>query len=119
LGELQTIKTDVGGMKSDMVEMKSDMVQMKSDIAGLKSDVAELKAEQQVTNRRLDKIEKAVELLPYMQQAVMETNLIVKQLEATSKATTSELRNHSFQIDLLNRRELMLEVEIEKLKNPK
>lgn len=110
LGQLQNINIEIGGMKAEMSDMKAE-------IGGMKAEMAGMKAEQQITNKRLDKIESSVALIPFIQQAVMETNGIVKQLESTSKSTTTELRNHGYSIDILNRRQLMLETEVEKLKN--
>jgi len=55
--------------------------------------------------------------IPYIRQAVLETNEAVKRLEVAQRKTESELNNHSYSIDILNREQLYLKTEIEKLKN--
>lgn len=55
--------------------------------------------------------------IPYMKQAVLETNDTVKRIELTHKKAEAEINNHSYSIDVLNREQFYLKTEIEKLKN--
>jgi hypothetical protein len=82
---------------------------------------------EQILNKILEKLEslesevkeiKAHTIeIPYIRQAVLETNEAVKRLEVAQRKTESELNNHSYSIDILNREQLYLKTEIEKLKN--
>jgi hypothetical protein len=69
---------------------------------------------------RLSTIEEHTKNIPLLQQAVLETLDITKRLEAShitfERKVTSELNIHQHSIDILNRRQLRMEADIEALK---
>lgn len=80
-----------------------------------------IKLEQKITNERLTNIEEQTRDIPLIKQAVLETLDITKQINAEQKRiekkVSSDLNTHEFSIDILNRRQLKLEADLEKLKN--
>ncbi|OPG94541.1 hypothetical protein B2I21_31690 [Chryseobacterium mucoviscidosis] len=69
---------------------------------------------------RLDTIEEQTKNIPLLQQAVLETLEVTKRLEASQitfeRKVTAELNTHQHSIDILNRRQLRMEADIEALK---
>jgi hypothetical protein len=69
---------------------------------------------------RLDTIEEQTKNIPLLQQAVLETLEVTKRLEASQitfeRKVTAELNTHQHSIDILNRRQLRMEADIETLK---
>ncbi|MFC9709109.1 hypothetical protein ACFTRD_13260 [Paenibacillus sp. NPDC056933] len=69
---------------------------------------------------RLNVIEEQTKNIPLLQQAVMETLEVTKRLEASQfsyeRKATAELNTHEHSIDILNRRQLRMEADIEALK---
>ncbi|PWW34047.1 MULTISPECIES: hypothetical protein [Paenibacillus] len=69
---------------------------------------------------RLDAIEEQTKTIPLLQQAVLETLEVTKRLEASQitfeRKVTAELNTHQHSIDILNRRQLRMEADIEALK---
>nr|WP_145406080.1 hypothetical protein [Paenibacillus xylanexedens] len=72
-------------------------------------------------DQRLSTIEEHTKNIPLLQQAVLETLDITKRLEASQitfeRKVTSELNTHQHSIDILNRRQLRMEADIETLKS--
>jgi chromosome segregation ATPase len=70
---------------------------------------------------RLDAIEEQTKTIPLLQQAVLETLEVTKRLEASQitfeRKVTAELNTHQHSIDILNRRQLRMEADIEALKH--
>lgn len=70
---------------------------------------------------RLDTIEEQTKNIPLLQQAVLETLTVTKRLEASQSSSerkvTTELNTHQHSIDILNRRQLRMEADIETLKS--
>ncbi|MHA7584697.1 hypothetical protein ACX12E_30625 [Paenibacillus vandeheii] len=70
---------------------------------------------------RLDAIEEQTKNIPLLQQAVLETLEVTKRLEASQitfeRKVTAELNTHQHSIDILNRRQLRMEADIEALKH--
>ncbi|MBT2282143.1 hypothetical protein J7E78_01030 [Paenibacillus polymyxa] len=70
---------------------------------------------------RLDSIEEQTKNIPLLQQSVLETLEITKRLESSQitfeRKVTSELNTHQHSIDILNRRQLRIEADIETLKS--
>lgn len=70
---------------------------------------------------RLETIEQQTKDIPLLKQAVLETLEITKRLEENQasfeRKVTSELNTHQHSIDILNRRQLRMEADIETLKN--
>ncbi|WP_336765232.1 hypothetical protein [Paenibacillus sp. USHLN196] len=70
---------------------------------------------------RLNAIEEQTKNIPLLQQAVMETLTVTKRLDASHSASerkvTTELNTHQHSIDILNRRQLRMEADIETLKS--
>ncbi|MGN7413827.1 hypothetical protein [Paenibacillus sp. SAF-068] len=70
---------------------------------------------------RLDTIEEQTKNIPLLQQAVLETLTVTKRLDASHPASerklTTELNTHQHSIDILNRRQLRMEADIETLKS--
>ncbi|WP_433581960.1 hypothetical protein [Paenibacillus amylolyticus] len=70
---------------------------------------------------RLDTIEEQTKNIPLLQQAVLETLTVTKRLDASQSASerkvTTELNTHQHSIDILNRRQLRMEADIETLKS--
>ncbi|WP_440111912.1 hypothetical protein [Paenibacillus sp. QZ-Y1] len=70
---------------------------------------------------RLDNIEKQTKNIPLLQQAVLETLEITKRFESSQitfeRKVTAELNTHQHSIDILNRRQLRMEADIETLKS--
>ncbi|MDK8192760.1 hypothetical protein QP794_21965 [Paenibacillus sp. UMB7766-LJ446] len=70
---------------------------------------------------RLDTIEEQTKNIPLLQQAVLETLEVTKRLEASQitfeRKVTAELNTHQHSIDILNRRQLRMEADIEALKH--
>ncbi|MCK6074962.1 hypothetical protein [Paenibacillus silvae] len=71
-------------------------------------------------DQRLSTIEEHTRNIPLLQQAVLETLDITKRLETSQmtfeRKVTSELNTHQHSIDILNRRQLRMEADIETLK---
>lgn len=69
---------------------------------------------------RLDAIEEQTKTIPLLQQAVLETLEVTKRLEASQitfeRKVTAESNTHQHSIDILNRRQLRMEADIEALK---
>ncbi|GGH48185.1 hypothetical protein GCM10008014_11960 [Paenibacillus silvae] len=72
-------------------------------------------------DQRLSTIEEHTKNIPLLQQAVLETLDITKRLETSQmtfeRKVTSELNTHQHSIDILNRRQLRMEADIEALKS--
>ncbi|MEK4528441.1 hypothetical protein CXK86_21775 [Paenibacillus sp. BGI2013] len=72
-------------------------------------------------DRTLNAIEEQTKNIPLLQQAVLETLTVTKRLDASQSASerkvTTELNTHQHSIDILNRRQLRLEADIETLKS--
>lgn len=72
-------------------------------------------------DKRLGVIEEQTKNIPLLQQAVLETLDITKRLEASQitfeRKVTAELNTHQHSIDILNRRQLRMEADIETLKS--
>jgi len=70
---------------------------------------------------RLDTIEQQTKDIPLLKQAVLETLEITKRLEENQasfeRKATAELNTHQHSIDILNRRQLRMEADIETLKS--
>lgn len=70
---------------------------------------------------RLDAIEEQTKTIPLLQQAVLETLEVTKRLEASQitfeRKVTAESNTHQHSIDILNRRQLRMEADIEALKH--
>ncbi|WP_339256982.1 hypothetical protein MKZ12_23105 [Paenibacillus sp. FSL R5-0713] len=70
---------------------------------------------------RLDTIDEQTKNIPLLQQAVLETLTVTKRLDASHSASerkvTTELNTHQHSIDILNRRQLRMEADIETLKS--
>ncbi|WP_145150185.1 hypothetical protein [Paenibacillus xylanexedens] len=70
---------------------------------------------------RLNAIEEQTKNIPLLQQAVLETLTVTKRLESSHSASerkvTTELNTHQHSIDILNRRQLRMEADIETLKS--
>lgn len=69
----------------------------------------------------MKEIKKNTTDIPLIKQAVLETLDMTKQIAADQKRiekkVISDLNTHEFSIDILNRRQLKLEADLEKLKN--
>lgn len=95
--------------------------QILDELKQMKSQLTNLESGQSVTNQRLTKIEEQTKDIPLIKQAVLETLDITKQISADEKRiekkVRSDLNTHEFSIDILNRRQLKLEADLEKLKN--
>ncbi|QLG38841.1 hypothetical protein HW560_12555 [Paenibacillus sp. E222] len=69
---------------------------------------------------RLDAIEEQTKTIPLLQQTVLETLEVTKRLEASQitfeRKVNAELNTHQHSIDILNRRQLRMEADIEALK---
>jgi hypothetical protein len=63
-----------------------------------------------------ERVEGLVSDIPLIRRAVLETAETVRHIEASQQRTTSELRAHEHSIDILNRRQLKLETDVEMLK---
>lgn len=70
---------------------------------------------------RLNAIEEQTKNIPLLQQAVLETLTVTKRLDSSHSASerkvTTELNTHQHSIDILNRRQLRMEADIETLKS--
>ncbi|WP_339178791.1 hypothetical protein MHB43_25365 [Paenibacillus sp. FSL H8-0317] len=70
---------------------------------------------------RLNAIEEQTKNIPLLHQAVLETLTVTKRLDASQSASerkvTTELNTHQHSIDILNRRQLRMEADIETLKS--
>lgn len=80
-----------------------------------------IQAEQNATNERLTKIEEQTRDIPLIKQAVLETLDITKQVSSNQKSfekkACAEFNTHDYSIDILNRRQLKFEADLEKLKH--
>lgn len=72
-------------------------------------------------NTRLDRVESEVKAIkadtsdiPLIQRATLET---LDEVKESSKKTAAALNTHEFGIDILNREQLKIKTDIEKLKN--
>ncbi|WP_342416972.1 hypothetical protein NST83_06130 [Paenibacillus sp. FSL R10-2782] len=85
------------------------------------AELKSIKESQENTNKRLTKIEEQTKDIPLIKQAVLETLTITKQIDSSQSSferkAATDLNTHEHSIDILNRRQLRLEADIEKLKN--
>jgi len=93
---LNKILEKLESMESKMESIETRMSSLESEVKEIKSHTAEI---------------------PFIKQAVLETNDAVKRIEAAQSKKEAELNNHSYSIDILNREQFKLKTEIEKLKN--
>ncbi|MCM3699251.1 hypothetical protein [Paenibacillus macerans] len=89
LEKLQSIENKV-----DVLEKNQSLMQ--EDIRSIKADTTDI---------------------PLIKRAVLETRDDLKELGSSQTKIKSDLNTHDYSIDILNRRQLKLEADLEKLKN--
>ncbi|MBB3154650.1 chromosome segregation ATPase [Paenibacillus endophyticus] len=118
--EQQSMRHTLSEVKEEQQSMRHTLSEVKEEQQSMRHTLSELKVEQQTTNQRLHQIEALVVDIPLIRQAALETLEISKRLDAGQasfeRKVTAELNTHSFGIDILNREQLNLKTEIEKLK---
>ncbi|OMF35820.1 hypothetical protein BK133_10235 [Paenibacillus sp. FSL H8-0548] len=123
LNKLDSIENEQLQMKQALNKLDSienEQLGMKQTLDEMKQAIFEMKQEQHTTNHRLHQIETLVVDIPLVRQATLETLEISKRIETTGasfeRKVAAELNTHGFGIDILNREQLILKTEIEKLK---
>ncbi|KRE44489.1 hypothetical protein [Paenibacillus sp. Soil522] len=115
-GEQREMKQILG--KLDSIE--NEQAGMSHKLQSIEDEQKDMKREQQTTNQRLRKIESLVVDIPLVRQAALETLDVSKRLESAQvsleRKVASQLHTHEFGIDILNREQLSVKTEIEKLK---
>ncbi|MGO4547459.1 hypothetical protein AB4Z29_21990 [Paenibacillus sp. 2TAB23] len=117
---LQQILNELSSLRDGQQNMERTLSEVKEEQQSMRHTLSDLKVEQQTTNQRLHQIEALVVDIPLIRQAALETLEISKRLDSGQasfeRKVTAELNTHSFGIDILNREQLNLKTEIEKLK---
>jgi predicted nucleic acid-binding Zn-ribbon protein len=80
LGMLETLTTDITGIKSDITEMKADITGLKADMTDVKADITGLKADMTGVKNRLNNVE----------LVIVETNDRVRNVEQIAVGIESE-----------------------------
>lgn len=108
--EVGGVRSVVGGLQSEMNDMKSEMADMKSEIKSMRSEFTEkfqrVDDEFRKVHTRFDHNERMIGQLIHM---VGEQNKANKEIRAEQNTL-----EHS--VDILNRRQLRMEADIEALK---
>lgn len=106
LDELRGLKQEVGTLNKRVDGLES---RVNDRFSGLESDMQGLKKSVAV-------IEQTVADVPLIRRAVLELSDTVKRMDASQQQTTQQLQSHDYAIEILNRRQLKLEAEVELLK---
>lgn len=100
LEKLQSIEDEQRAMRSELNSMQNEQRSMSEELRSIKADTSDI---------------------PLIRRAVLETAETLRNFEKSKEAferkTASELNTHEYNIDILNREQLKLKTEIEKLKN--
>ncbi|WP_145332666.1 hypothetical protein [Paenibacillus xylanexedens] len=128
LNQLQQMdkRFDTVDQRLDQVDKRLDQVDKRFDQVDKRFDQVDNRLDRMDErldsfDKRLNVIEEQTKNIPLLQQAVLETLDITKRLEASQitfeRKVTSELNTHQHSIDILNRRQLRMEADIESLKS--
>lgn len=90
---LNQVNTRLDGIESRMERIESEVKIIKSEVSDIKADTSDI---------------------PLIRRASLET---LDEVKESNKKTAATLNTHEFGIDILNREQLKIKTDIEKLKN--
>ncbi|MGP0583654.1 hypothetical protein [Paenibacillus timonensis] len=76
-----------------------------------------IESEQRLIREEIRSVKADTADIPLIRRAVLETRDDVKELGASQTKIKSEFNTHDYSIDILNRRQLKLEADLESMKN--
>ncbi|MGG4551534.1 hypothetical protein [Paenibacillus humicus] len=114
LGELKSLNNRMGNLEDRQVALESGQQALLSRQEALEARQVSFEAE-------LKEIKANTADIPLIRQAVLETLEITKRLDLSQKSferkVTNQLNTHEYSIDIINRRQLKLEADLESIKN--
>ncbi|MNW28774.1 Chromosome partition protein Smc [compost metagenome] len=121
LEQLKTLNIRVDSMDSRLDSMDSRLDSMDSRFDGMDSRLDGMDSRLDSLETDISEIKTHTKDIPAIKQAVLETLDLAKQnkssLHSFERKVSSELTTHGHSIDILNRRQLKLEADLENLKN--
>ncbi|AZK46423.1 hypothetical protein [Paenibacillus lentus] len=128
LDELKSLNTRMGSLEDRQQNFEDGQQTLLARQATLEDGQqallarqAALEAKQSSFEAELKEIKANTADIPLIRQAVLETLDITKRLDLSQKSferkTTNQLNTHEYSIDIINRRQLKLEADLESLKS--
>lgn len=128
LDELKSLNTRMGSLEDRQQNFEDGQQTLLARQATLEDGQqallarqAALEAKQSSFEAELKEIKANTADIPLIRQAVLETLDITKRLDLSQKSferkTTNQLNTHEYSIDIINRRQLKLEADLEILKS--
>ncbi|WP_342570873.1 hypothetical protein MKY85_23225 [Paenibacillus sp. FSL R5-0749] len=121
LNQLQQMDKRFDSIDVRLEKMEDRLITMESRLDTMNGRFDTMDGRLDTMDSRLDTIEEQTKNIPLLQQAVLETLTVTKRLDASHSASerkvTTELNTHQHSIDILNRRQLRMEADIETLKS--
>lgn len=128
LGELKSMNTRMDGIETRIDGIETHVSGIEARIDGIETHVNSIDTRMSGIESHIDGIETDLKNIrantddiPLIRQAVLETLNITKQIESSQKSferkTVSDINTHDYSIDILNRRQLKVEAELEILKS--
>lgn len=128
LGELKSLNNRMGNLEDRQVALESGQQALLTRQVALESGQKALLTRQEALEARqvsfeaeLKEIKANTADIPLIRQAVLETLEITKRLDLSQKSferkVTNQLNTHEYSIDIINRRQLKLEADLESIKN--
>lgn len=113
LDELKSLNTRMGGLADRQTNLEEGQQTLLAKQGALEARQLNFEAELKEINANTADI-------PLIRQAVLETLEITKRLDLSQKSferkTVNQLNTHEYSIDIINRRQLKLEADMESLK---
>ncbi|WFR64894.1 hypothetical protein P9222_13160 [Paenibacillus amylolyticus] len=120
-GHLGKIDIRLDAMEERLGTVENRLDTVDSSLSAIDGKLNTIDGRLDKVDDRLDTIEEQTKNIPLLQQAVLETLTVTKRLDASHSASerkvTTELNTHQHSIDILNRRQLRMEADIETLKS--
>ncbi|WP_438350964.1 hypothetical protein ACP8HI_10115 [Paenibacillus sp. FA6] len=114
LEELQQMNSQIGSIEKGQQSLDAEFKQMNSRVGSIEKN-------QQSLGTDMEFIKSYTADIPMIRQAVLDTLNMTKQIDSSQNSferkATVDLNTHSHSIDILNRRQLKLEADLENLKN--
>lgn len=121
LNQLQQMDKRFDSIDVRLDKMEDRLITMESRLDTMDGRLDTMDSRLDTMDGRLDTIDEQTKNIPLLQQAVLETLTVTKRLDASHSASerkvTTELNTHQHSIDILNRRQLRMEADIETLKS--
>ncbi|WP_339306061.1 hypothetical protein [Paenibacillus sp. FSL R5-0519] len=121
LNQLQQMDKRFDSIDVRLDKMEDRLITMESRLDTMDGRLDTMDSRLDTMDGRLDTIDEQTKNIPLLQQTVLETLTVTKRLDASHSAferkVTTELNTHQHSIDILNRRQLRMEADIETLKS--